>query len=145
MIWLGSVLNDFIRNRSHSHIERQFNLVHGVAIDNDGRVLVCDRQNHRMQVFDQRGKHIATWTGFRKPGNVAVDAEGTVFVAELDHRVTVLDGSGNVLDRWSGERSEAPGGFTEPHGRAIDSRGDVYVAEVMPGGRVQKFRRVPLS
>ena len=123
----------------------EFNLVHGVVIDNDGRVIVCDRQNHRLQVFDQQGKHVATWTGFRKPGDVAVDAEGTVFVAELDHRVTVLDGSGNVLDRWGGERSEAPGGFTEPHGIAIDSRGDVYIAEVMAGGRVQKFVRVPLS
>ena len=119
----------------------EFNLVHGIALDNDGRVLVCDRENHRMQVFDQEGVHIATWTGFRKPGDVVVDDEGTVFVSELDYRVTVLDGDGQVLARWGGEKEEQPGGFMEPHGIAVDSQGDIYVADLLHHGRVQKFVR----
>ena len=34
----------------------QFALPHGVWIDRRGRVLVCDRENDRVQVFDQDGK-----------------------------------------------------------------------------------------
>ena len=41
MIWLGSVLNDFIRNRSHSHIERQFNLVHVFGERRNRRQAAC--------------------------------------------------------------------------------------------------------
>jgi sugar lactone lactonase YvrE len=119
----------------------EFNLVHGLCIDGSGRILVCDRQNHRLQVFDREGNHLATWDGFRKPGAVAVSSDGTVFVAELAHRVTVLDGEGRVIGRWGGVRSDKPGHFTEPHGIAVDSRGDVYVGEVAPGARVQKFIR----
>ena len=120
----------------------EFNLVHGLALDGQGRVLVCDRENHRMQVFDREGGHIATWTGFERPMGVVVDSDGTAFIPELPSRVTVVDRDGKVLDRWGGERSEEPGGLTEPHGIAMDSRGDIYVAEVTRGGRVQKFARV---
>ncbi len=40
----------------------QFSLPHGVWIDTRGRVLVCDRENDRVQVFDQAGKFLHVWT-----------------------------------------------------------------------------------
>src|SRR6188768_3608793 len=39
----------------------KFNLPHGIALDARGRVLVCDRSNARLQVFDAGGKFIAEW------------------------------------------------------------------------------------
>ena len=39
----------------------QFNLPHGVWIDRRGRVLVADRENDRVQVFDQEGKLLEIW------------------------------------------------------------------------------------
>ena len=39
----------------------QFNLPHGVWIDRRGRVLVADRENDRVQVFDQDGKLLEVW------------------------------------------------------------------------------------
>ena len=39
----------------------QFALPHGVWIDRRGRVLICDRENDRVQVFDQAGKLLQVW------------------------------------------------------------------------------------
>ena len=34
----------------------QFNLVHSVCTDDDGTVYVADRESHRVQIFDERGR-----------------------------------------------------------------------------------------
>jgi DNA-binding beta-propeller fold protein YncE len=39
----------------------QFNLPHGVWVDRRGRILVADRENDRVQVFDQQGKLLEVW------------------------------------------------------------------------------------
>src|SRR5438477_273239 len=40
----------------------QFNLPHGIAVLADGRVLVADRENDRIQLFDPEGKYLDQWT-----------------------------------------------------------------------------------
>jgi sugar lactone lactonase YvrE len=42
----------------------EFRTLHAIAIDARGRVFVGDRQNNRIQIFDQDGMHLATWTQF---------------------------------------------------------------------------------
>ena len=39
----------------------QFNLPHGVWLDRRGRLLVADRENDRVQIFDQDGKLLDIW------------------------------------------------------------------------------------
>ena len=119
----------------------EFNLPHGIGLDGKGRLLVCDRENDRIQVFDQDGEYLTMWTGLRRPTSVGVGPDGEVYVPELSHRLTILDGDGNVLSQWGGESSRARGQFVAPHGVAVDSRGDIYVGEVMTGARIQKFIR----
>jgi sugar lactone lactonase YvrE len=116
-----------------------FNLPHGIGIDGRGRLLVCDRENHRIQIYTQDAEYLDMWTGFRQPTDVHVGADGTVYVSELQSRVTILDGDGEVLSRWGGEKSHEPGQFVAPHGIATDSHADVYVGEVLEGQRLQKF------
>ncbi len=128
----------------------EFHLPHGIACDAAGRVLVCDRENDRIQIFSADGAFIDQWTDVQRPCDLAIDADGLIYVAELwrpkgkksfvhgemltDHpgRVSVLAPDGSVLDRWGGvsEGRNLPGNFIAPHGIAVDSRGDVYVAEV---------------
>lgn len=116
-----------------------FHLPHGIGVDNRGRVLVCDRENHRIQLFNQDGGHLETWTGFRQPTAVVIGPDDTVYVPELQARVTILDSDGKVIGQWGGEEDQSPGGFVAPHGIAIDSHGDIYVGEVLEGARIQKF------
>ena len=119
-----------------------FHLPHGIGLDHVGNVLVCDRENHRIQVFDEDGEFLEMFTGFRQPTDLCVGPEGEIYVPELQGRVTIIDGDGEVLSQWGGDRTHRPGEFWAPHGVAVDSHGDLYIGEVLEGQRLQKFARV---
>jgi sugar lactone lactonase YvrE len=124
-----------------------FNIPHSVLVLPDERVLVCDRENSRIQVFNLNGQFLAQWTDVARPDDVCVDEAGHVYVAELGEqvalfpfmnrpwgqdrvaRVSVLDLQGRVQMRW-GDDPDGALAFDAPHGIAIDSRGDIYVSEV---------------
>jgi len=130
--------------------EGQFRLPHDVGVDDQGRVLVADRENDRIQLFTPDGQYLETWLS-QKPCAIAV-RHGLIHVAEtrLDAgtysftrgtiaelewaRVSIYDHHGAVVERfgagtvWPDDAAE-PGHFTSAHGLAVDSRGDVYVAE----------------
>jgi DNA-binding beta-propeller fold protein YncE len=119
----------------------QFNLPHGVWIDKHGRVLVADRENDRVQVFDQDGKLLQVWpTPLIGPAFFYVDADDIVYIPEHNGGlVSVLTLEGERLAQW-GDPS-----FRSCHGIWGDSRGDLYV--VRPGAwgrprRVVKYVRL---
>jgi len=118
----------------------QFNLPHGICVDREERVYVADRENNRLQVFNEEGDFLKGWRDLKRPNDVSVDAEGNIYVAELEHRVSVLSYQGDVLARWGGEESSAAGQFSGSHGICLDSQGNVYVAEIGVN-RIQKFVR----
>jgi sugar lactone lactonase YvrE len=126
----------------------QFNVPHSVAVDAAGRLLVADRENDRIQLFDRDGKYIDQWKDLARPNDIAFDALGNVYVAELGpagpyafqepfppsfppSRVSILSPDGEVLDRWGTRDCTAAGSFYAAHGICIDSHGDVYVGEVV--------------
>jgi sugar lactone lactonase YvrE len=121
----------------------QFDLPHCVRIDSDDRVLVADRSNNRIQIFDTDGHYQQQWGGFRQPDTIHIDNDGVIYVAELEQRVSILDHDGQILTQWGrGERIDEPGEFLGcPHGIWTDSHGDLYVSEVQTDGRLQKFVR----
>ncbi len=109
----------------------QFNLPHGVWIDKDGRVLVADRENDRVQVFDQSGKLLQIWpTRLIGPAVLYVDCANIVYIVEHNSgMVSVLDLNGERLAHW-GDPS-----FRSCHGIWGDSHGDLYVVRAGPWGR----------
>ncbi len=130
----------------------QFNLPHGVAVDAQGRVIVCDRSNSRLQVFDPRGKFLAEWKGplIGRPYGVSVGADGHVVLIDggdgtgktADRpRAVELDADGRVLDRF-GAGGTGPGLFQLGHDIAVARDGSVYVADA-GGKRLHKFIRKP--
>jgi DNA-binding beta-propeller fold protein YncE len=119
----------------------RFNLPHGVWIDRRGRVLVADRENDRVQIFDQGGTLSEIWpTPLIGPAFFYIDAEDIVYIPEHNGGlVSVLTLDGERLAQW-GEPS-----FRSCHGIWGDSHGDLYV--VRPGAwgrprRVVKYIRL---
>jgi sugar lactone lactonase YvrE len=123
-----------------------FNIPHNIATDADGLVYVADRENHRVQIFDGKGRYQGQLNNLHRPCGLFVDRRngGRVYVGELPShlpvnkdvphigaRVSILSLKGELLGRTGGRfAGEKPGEFVAPHGVAIDSRGDLYVAEV---------------
>ena len=125
----------------------EFNLPHGLALGEGGRVYVCDRENLRMQVFDAQGKFLNQWPGpqIGKPYGVDVAADGHVFIIDGGTpsvkrnergKVVELDGAGKVIDTFG------VGLFELGHDIAVGPDGAVYVAEAT-GRRVRKFVQRP--
>ncbi len=126
----------------------QFHLPHAVFVLRDGRVMVADRENDRIQFFSPEGHYLDQWTHVQRPTDIYVDRDGLVYVSELWWRVgqssfvhgpikydlpgrlSVLDLNGNVLLRWCSADRCAAGNFIAPHTLCVDSRGDLYVGEV---------------
>lgn len=117
----------------------QFNTPHAVVVDRDGRVLVGDRENDRIQIFDADGKRLDVWNGYA-PFGLALDKDGTLFVADgRADQVLQLDDVGRVTARF-GAKGADPGEFQLPHMLVFDAAGNLLVTEIV-GTRVQKFMR----
>ncbi len=143
---------------------RQFNIPHAVTISDDGVVYVCDRKNCRIQIFDLDGNYVTEWVGLHEPQDLAIGPDGTICVAEQQHRMSIWTPDGERITGWGDEECQCePGGPIEDctgdgtpagmvicaHGVAVDSQGSLYVGELSDiyrgidrGSRsVQKFVR----
>ena len=128
---------------------KQFGLVHGLIVSNDGLVYVADRSNKRVQVFAIDGTfRTQTFVGPETPGAAGTAAslglspdpeQRFLYVADLTNaQVVILDRG--TLERLGtfGERGNAPGQFRMAvHDIAVDSVGNIYTADLGP--RAQKF------
>lgn len=117
----------------------EFNLPHAIKVDSRRRVLVGDRENKRIQVFNGSGEVLSIWEGF-SPYGIDIDRDGHIFVADvLANKILQLDDQGKIVHSWGGEGTN-PGQFHAPHMLSTDAEGSLFVAEV-DGMRLQKFVR----
>jgi DNA-binding beta-propeller fold protein YncE len=114
----------------------QFNLPHGVWIDRRGRLLVADRENDRVQVFDQAGRLLTVWpTELIGPAFFYVDADDIVYIPEHNGgMISILSLDGERLARWG----DGPV-HRSTHGIWGDSRRDLYVVQPGEWGRVRRI------
>lgn len=109
----------------------EFSVPHGICVTADNRVLVGDRENGRVQIFDPDGGYLGELTNVYNPMSVCVDPSGTIFVSDQVPRLTAFAPDGS---RIGGCRPVLHGG----HGMSIDSAGNIYLAESRPN-RVTKL------
>ena len=119
----------------------EFDLVHDIVLDKQNRLLVGERTNQRIQIFDLEGKLLGKWTAIGAPWALTyVAREDAVYMADgVNMRVVKLNMKGDVVGVL-GSAGKGPGQFDQPHGIAVDSTGAIYVTEVA-NQRVQKFVR----
>ena len=139
----------------------------GVALDAHGNLFIADSENNRIRRVDAASGIItavagngaagfsgdggaATSASLFAPLSVAVDAQGNVFVADLDNSrirrvdaateiITTVAGDGNV--GFSGDGGPATSARLVPFNVAVDSQGDLFIADNGSG----RVRRVDAS
>ena len=131
----------------------EFDTPHAIAIDSKGRVFVGDRGNNRIQIFDQEGTHLATWTQFGRPSGVFFDHLDRIIVADSesddienpgwDMGIRIGDAATGALNEfvlypWGDPRVRAGNGAEFA---VVDRDGNIYGGEPRPR-RLQKYVRV---
>jgi len=121
----------------------EFRDPHALAMDADGRLFVADRGNSRIQIFQQDGTHVATWTQFGRPSGLFIK-DGILYAADSESNRTWSGNWGFRRGMYIGSIKEGlvtafipdpvvdadNASTTAAEGVAVDDEGNVYGAEV---------------
>jgi DNA-binding beta-propeller fold protein YncE len=131
----------------------EFRVPHALAMDSQGRLFVADRANSRIQVFDQQGGHIMTWTQFGRPSDVYIDSHDTLYAADSESNTGntrnpgwlrgIYIGSardGFVTEQVPDPNTNPQGTTSHAEGVTADEQGNLYAAEVAETN-IRKFTR----
>ena len=135
----------------------QFQTCHGLLLDGRGdtpTLLVCDRENRRIQRFSLDGDFIeVAVTDLRRPCAMAISPrDGMLAVAELEGRVTLIRPDGTIAGHLGDNPNTAEhanhgvapdhwhdGVHTAPHGLGWDAKGNLYVQDWNAHGRITRW------
>ena len=118
----------------------QFEVAHGIAIDAQGLVWVMDRENQRIQVFDQNGTFVRQMKYAGLPCSVDIGKQHVYMVNGFAGQVVRMDLSGKVLAAL-GKPGKGPGEFGEAHFIAVSPRDEIYVADSVNGALVKFVKK----
>lgn len=136
----------------------KFETCHGIALDTRGPkplLLICDRENRRLQHFDLDGNFVAVVAEhLRRPCSVSFLGD-KIAVAELEGCVSILDANyklvaqlGDNPDKKQWANYNVPpkdwkeGIFNAPHGVAFDKQANLYVEDWNVSGRITKLEHI---
>ena len=102
----------------------------------DDKVYICDRGNHRVQIFNTELEYINSFGcrgdgdgQFNEPNGIAQDRAGNLYVTDTrNNRVQVFDCNGQFLYAFSRKGADSKQ-LDRPHGIFIGSDQFVYVCE----------------
>jgi sugar lactone lactonase YvrE len=128
-----------------------FRTPHAIEFDSQGRLVVADRHNHRIQILTKEGTFIAGYSEFGRTSGLAIDANDVIYTADSEstERVhpgwqrgvrvgSLKDGKVTIFVPAHAVPNSADGAMGE--GIAIDAAGNVFTAEAQLRG-ITKFIR----
>jgi sugar lactone lactonase YvrE len=122
----------------------EFDQPHALAIDSHNRLLVGDRNNNRVQIFDLNGNFIAQLHQFSRPSGIWVTKDDVLFVADSESESVSRNHNGWKRGlRWGSLKDGKVQGFipdpvaetkgtSAAEGVAVAPDGTIYGAEVGP-------------
>jgi sugar lactone lactonase YvrE len=117
----------------------KFDVAHGIAIDAKGLLWVTDRENQRIQIFDQDGKYIREVKYAGLPCALDIGKQYIYMVNGFAGQVLRMDLDGKVLAAVGKPGAAGTvGEFGEAHFVAVSPKGEIYVADSV-NRAVQKF------
>jgi sugar lactone lactonase YvrE len=128
----------------------EFDQPHALAIDSRNRLLVGDRNNNRIQIFDLDGKYLEELRQFSRPSGIYLDKNDMLYVADSESESVSRNHNGWKRGiRWGSLKDgkiigfipdpvEKATGTSAAEGVAVDAAGNIYGAEVGPKG-VKKY------
>ncbi|XP_026842277.1 protein wech [Drosophila persimilis] len=130
---------------TEGHEDGQVSRPWGLCVDKMGHVLVSDRRNNRVQVFNPDGslkfKFGRKGVGngeFDLPAGICVDVDNRIIVVDKDnHRVQIFTASGVFLLKF-GSYGKEYGQFQYPWDVAVNSRRQIVVTDSR-NHRIQQF------
>ena len=124
----------------------QMRTPHALDIDSQNRLIVGDRGNNRLQIFELDGTYIGELKQFSRPSGIYIDDNDIIYVADSESQfdnernpgwitgIRVGSLSNGIADfRITGAVEAYPDG-SNPEGVAVDAMGNVYGAVVSGGG-----------
>jgi peptidylamidoglycolate lyase len=145
-VWLFEGQSGRLLQRWGAH---QFAMPHGLTVDRQDNLWLTDIALHEVFKYSHDGVQLLTLgtrgipgsdsAHFDGPSDVAVGAEGSIYVADGygNSRVVEFSAEGRYIREW-GRKGSGPGEFTLPHSIAMDALGRLYVAD-RGNARVQIF------
>jgi hypothetical protein len=114
----------------------KFNVAHAIAVDAQGRLWIADRENQRIQIFDQDGAFLEQMKYAGLPCSFQIGDQNIFMVNGFTGQLLKMDLNGKVL-AVTGRPGKGLGEFGEAHFVAVSPRGEIYVADTT--GRLHKF------
>lgn len=111
----------------------QFSTPHAIWVDKLDRVLVADRENDRIQIFDRDGRLLTIWEDVYRPMDIFETTQG-ILVSDQVPRVTLFSHDGHVTGRCRPVLNGAHGIWGSPDG-------SIFCAEMIPS-RLTRLERL---
>jgi DNA-binding beta-propeller fold protein YncE len=126
----------------------EFDQAHSLGMDSKGRLFVGDRNNNRIQIFDQDGNYLDEIKQFSRPSGFFIDKDDTLYVADSESESvsrnhndwkrgirigSLKDGVVKYFIPDPEKRTRDGDDFTSTssaEGITVDAAGNIYGAEV---------------
>ena len=132
----------------------EFSTPHVIAMDSRGRLFVGDRNNNRIQIFDQEGNFLDLWYQFGRPSGIVITPDDRIYVADSEsfdfHNpgwekgIRIGSARDGRVEYFIRDIEPATISHSGAEGIGVDSRGNIY-GGVVRRRMLEKFARVTNS